>query len=87
MYLFFIFMEWNFEGFIDQYGMLVFRILEKEIFDVVGDIIDNGVIDYWENEVEFLKNDVDVLNEFYRQFFRIELYVFRDELNNSLFNL
>ena len=31
-----------------------------------------GVIEYWENEVDGLKNDQDALNEFYRQFPRTE---------------
>ena len=87
MYSLFIPMEWNFEGFIDQYGMPVFRTPTKETFDAVGDVIDNGVLDYWENEVESLKNDADALNEFYRQFPRTESHAFRDESNNSLFNL
>ena len=87
MYSLFVPMEWNFEGFIDQYGMPVFRTTDKESFDAVGDIIDNGVLDYWENEVDSLKNDADALNEFYRQFPRTESHAFRDESNNSLFNL
>ena len=87
MYSLFIPMEWNFEGFIDQYGMPVFRTPKEETFDAVGDVIDNGVLDYWENEVESLKQDSDALNEFYRQFPRTESHAFRDEANNSLFNL
>jgi len=87
MYSLFIPMEWNFEGFIDQYGMPVFRKSEDPVFDAVGDVIGNGVLDYWENEVESLKQDSDALNEFYRQFPRTESHAFRDEANNSLFNL
>jgi hypothetical protein len=87
MYSLFIPMEWNFEGFIDQYGMPVFRKPQEDVFDAVGDVIDNGVIDYWENEVESLTADADALNEFYRQFPRTESHAFRDESNNSLFNL
>ena len=45
------------------------------------------VIDYWNNEVESLKNDADALNEFYRQFPRTESHAFRDESKQSLFNL
>lgn len=87
LYSLFIPMEWNFEGFIDEYGHPVFRKPDKPIFDPMGDVIDNGVLDYWENEVESLKNDPDALNEFYRQFPRTESHAFRDEANNSLFNL
>jgi hypothetical protein len=87
LYSLFIPMEWNFEGFIDEYGHPVFRKPDKPIFDPMGDVIDNGVLDYWENEVESLKNDPDALNEFYRQFPRTEAHAFRDEANNSLFNL
>ena len=87
MYALFIPMEWNFEGFIDQYGMPVFRTPEEPVFDAVGDVIEGGVLDYWENEVDSLKKDPDALNEFYRQFPRTESHAFRDEANNSLFNL
>ena len=87
MYSLFIPMEWNFEGFIDQHGHPVFRNPEEPVFDAVGDVIEGGVLDYWENEVESLKKDPDALNEFYRQFPRTESHAFRDEANNSLFNL
>ena len=46
-----------------------------------------GVIEYWENEVEGLKEDQDGLNEFYRQFPRTTKHAFRDESKMSLFNL
>ena len=52
-----------------------------------GDLITNGVIDHWSNEVEGLKNDQDGLNEYYRQFPRTEQHAFRDETKQSLFNL
>ena len=87
MYSLFIPMDWNFEGFIDRYGYPVFRKPEDPVFDAVGDVIEQGVLDYWENEVDSLKADPDALNEFYRQFPRTESHAFRDEANNSLFNL
>ena len=49
--------------------------------------LDIGVVEYWENEVEGLKDDQDALNEFYRQFPRTEEHAFRDESKNQLFNL
>ena len=55
--------------------------------DPDGELIDVGVIDHWNNEVEGLKGDQDALNEFYRQFPRTEEHAFRDETKNSLFNL
>ena len=70
LYNLFIPMEWNFEGYIDKYGMPI-----------------DDVIEYWEAEVESLKNDADALNEFYRQFPRTESHAFRDESKQSLFNL
>ena len=54
---------------------------------VDGEMIDNGAVDYWEAEVDSLKNDPDALNEFYRQFPRTESHAFRDESKQSLFNL
>jgi len=87
MYSLFIPMEWNMEGFIDRYGMPVFRKPPVSVLGVDGEMISNGAIDYWEAEVDSLKNDADALNEFYRQFPRTESHAFRDESKESLFNL
>ena len=87
LYKLFIPMEWNYEGFIDEHGWPVFDVPKKDILGPQGDIIDEGVIDHWENEVEGLKDDPDALNEYYRQFPRTEQHAFRDESKQSLFNL
>jgi len=87
LYSLFIPMEWNFEGFIDSYGIPVFDSPKEKTEDVHGATIDVGVIAHWENEVEGLKGDADALNEFYRQFPRTEEHAFRDETKNSIFNL
>ena len=87
LYSLFIPMEWNFEGFIDSFGLPVFNTPKEEVKDNYGQYIDVGVIEHWENEVEGLKGDQDALNEFYRQFPRTEEHAFRDETRNSIFNL
>ncbi len=87
MYSLFIPMEYNMEGFIDEFGHPVFRAQEKSVKGVDGEMIRSGAIDYWEAEVESMKNDPDALNEFYRQFPRTESHAFRDESKQSLFNL
>ena len=87
MYSLFIPIEWNMEGFIDKYGMPVFEKPDTEILGVDDEMIYNGAIDYWQAEVDSLKNDADALNEFYRQFPRTESHAFRDESKTSLFNL
>ena len=87
LYALFIPMEWNMEGFIDIYGMPVFKKPEQPIKGVDGGMIKNGAVDYWEAEVDSLKNDSDALNEFYRQFPRTESHAFRDESKQALFNL
>ena len=87
LYSLFIPMEWNYEGFMDRYGIPLFNTPENPVQDMHGDYIDIGVIDHWENEVEGLKKDQDALNEFYRQFPRTEEHAFRDETQNSIFNL
>mgnify|MGYP000970529528 FL=1 len=87
LYSLFIPMEWNYEGFIDEYGQPVFNTPEEEAIDPHGDSIEVGVIDYWENEVDGLKQDQDALNEYYRQFPRTTDHAFRDESKNSIFNL
>jgi hypothetical protein len=87
LYALFIPMEWNMEGFIDRYGMPVFRKPLEEIGGVDGNMIKNGALDYWEAEVDSLKNDADALNEFYRQFPRTESHAFRDESKEAIFNL
>jgi hypothetical protein len=87
LYSLFIPMEWNYEGFIDAYGIPVFDKPKDAIRDPHGDLITTGVIEHWENEVDGLKNDQDSLNEYYRQFPRTEKHAFRDEAKLSLFNL
>lgn len=87
LYALFIPMEWNMEGFIDRFGMPVFKKPIEPILGVDGNLIKNGAIDYWEAEVESLKSDADALNEFYRQFPRTESHAFRDESKQALFNL
>jgi hypothetical protein len=87
LYSLFIPMEWNYEGYIDSYGMPVFETPEKAIQGPHGGKIELGVIQYWDNEVEGLKEDQDGLNEFYRQFPRTTKHAFRDESKQSLFNL
>ena len=87
LYSLFIPMEWNYEGFIDSYGVPVFDTPKDAVRDPHGDLITTGVIEHWENEVDGLKNDQDGLNEYYRQFPRTEKHAFRDEAKLSLFNL
>jgi hypothetical protein len=87
LYSLFIPMEWNYEGYIDSHGFPVFETPKKTIEGPDGSIIKQGVIDYWNNEVEGLKGDQDGLNEYYRQFPRTEQHAFRDEAKQSLFNL
>jgi hypothetical protein len=87
LYSLFVPMEWNYEGFIDEYGQPVFNTSDVEVVDPHGDTIDYGVIDHWENEVDGLRDDQDALNEFYRQFPRTTEHAFRDETKQSLFNL
>jgi len=87
LYSLFIPMEWNYEGFIDEFGIPVFTTPNSDVFAPDGELIDVGVIDNWQNEAEGLKDDQDALNEFYRQFPRTEEHAFRDETKNSIFNL
>ena len=87
LYSLFIPMEWNYEGYIDSYGIPVFENPTEEVIGPYGDRIRDGVVDYWNNEVDGLKDDQDALNEFYRQFPRTEQHAFRDETKQSLFNL
>jgi hypothetical protein len=87
LYSLFIPMEWNYEGFIDEYGVPVFNSPDVDVFAPDGELIDIGVIDHWQNEADGLKKDQDALNEFYRQFPRTEEHAFRDETKNSIFNL
>ena len=87
LYALFIPMEWGYEGFIDRYGFPVFDTPETPVEGIDGELIDYGVIEHWENEVDGLKHNSDGLNEYYRQFPRSEKHAFRDEAVNSLFNL
>jgi len=87
LYSLFIPMEWNYEGYIDSYGVPVFDTPKDLVKGPHGLPITLGVINYWQNEVDGLKEDQDALNEFYRQFPRTEEHAFRDEAKSSLFNL
>ena len=59
LYSLFVPMEWNYEGFIDSYGMPVFTKPQEGCVGPHGDVIDVGVIEHWNNEVEGLKGDQD----------------------------
>ena len=48
-------MEWNYEGYIDSYGLPVFDTPKKPVEGPQSEIIDLGVIEYWDNEVDGLK--------------------------------
>ena len=87
LYSLFIPMEWNYEGFIDEFGFPVFNNPDTDILAPDGELIDIGVINNWQNEADGLKDDQDALNEFYRQFPRTTEHAFRDETKNSIFNL
>ena len=87
LYSLFVPMEWNYEGFIDSYGLPVFETPGEATEGPQGDKIDIGVIEHWENEAAGFKDDPDALNELYRQFPRTEEHAFRDETKNSIFNL
>jgi len=87
LYSLFVPMEWNYEGFIDEHGIPVFTTPDSDVLAPDGELIDVGVIDNWQNEVDGLKGDHDALNEFYRQFPRTTEHAFRDETKNSIFNL
>ena len=52
LYSLFIPMEWNYEGFIDQYGLPVFDNPDTDVFDPDGELIDIGIIEHWQNEAE-----------------------------------
>ena len=87
LYSLFIPMEWNYEGFIDTYGHPVFDTPKEEVQGPYNDVIDTGILEHWQNEADGLKSDGDALNEFYRQFPRTTEHAFRDETQNSIFNL
>jgi hypothetical protein len=87
LYALFIPMEYNFEGYIDEYGHAVLETPEKPVRSTEGEWITQGVIEYWNNEVASLKSNPDALNEFYRQFPRTESHAFRDETKSSIYNL
>jgi hypothetical protein len=87
LYSLFIPMEYNFEGYIDEYGHAVLETPEKPVRSAENTWITQGVIEYWNNEVSSLKVNPDALNEFYRQFPRTESHAFRDETKSSIYNL
>jgi hypothetical protein len=87
LYSLFVPMEWNYEGFIDEYGLPVFDTPDVDVFGPDSELIDVGIIEHWQNEADGLKSDHDALNEFYRQFPKTTEHAFRDEAKGSIFNL
>ena len=87
LYSLFIPMDYNMEGFIDEYGHAVIEDPAKPVMGIDGRWIRTGVVSYWQNEVDALKNDPDALNEHYRQYPRTESHAFRDESKQSIYNL
>tara|TARA_R110000765_G_scaffold13590_3_gene40650 strand:+ start:7988 stop:10234 length:2247 start_codon:yes stop_codon:yes gene_type:complete len=87
LYNLFVPMEWNMEGFIDKYGMPVLEKVTEPVLGIDNEYIKLSAVEYWQNEVDSLKQDSNALNEFYRQFPRTVAHAFRDESNQSLFNL
>ena len=87
LYSLFIPMQWNYEGFIDEYGYPVFDNPDNDVLGPDGELIDVGIIEHWQNEADGLKTDQDGLNEFFRQFPKTTEHAFRDEAMGSLFNL
>jgi len=48
-------MEYNFEGYIDEYGHAVLETPEEPLVGADGENISVGVVDYWQNEVDSLR--------------------------------
>lgn len=87
LYSLFIPMEWNTEGFIDIYGMPVMHNPEEPVMGSDGEWITQGAVEWWEDELDSLKDNPVLMNEFYRQFPRTEEHAFRDDAKTSLFNI
>ena len=93
LYSLFIPMEWNFEGTFDKYGKSVFEDPEKPILRYMGNpdnkrhYITKGALSIWKAEYEGRHGDPDDQNRYLRQFPKDESHAFRDEAENSLFNL
>lgn len=87
LYKLFVPMEWNYEGFIDEYGFPILEASEENpVRNVEGDYVTMGVVDFWQNEADSTETQDD-LNEYYRQNPRTEAHAFRNKSTDSLFNL
>ena len=64
LYSLFIPMEWNYEGFIDEFGCPVFDSPDHDVLGPDGELIDVGIIEHWENEA---KNSIFNLVKIYEQ--------------------
>ena len=89
LYSLFIPMEWNYEGHIDRYGMPVFYDPSQgeRVYDSKGERITRGAIPVWQSEVDALQHKPKKQNEYYRQYPRTEAHAFRDDANDSIFDL
>ena len=93
LYSLFIPMEWNYEGTFDKFGMSIFEDPNEPVLRYGGDInnkrhfIKRGALSIWQAEYDGRKNDSDSQNAYLRQYPKTEKQAFRDEAENSLFNL
>ena len=87
LYALFINAFWNMEGFFDKYGWPVIDAPKSPVVGIDGELITTGVRDYWDAEVDGLKDSPSQQNEHYRQFPLSEKHAFRDEALDALFNL
>ena len=55
LYSLFIPMEWNYEGFMDSFGLPIFTNPKDPVKTIDGGYITTGVIQHWNNEVDGLK--------------------------------
>jgi hypothetical protein len=45
-------MEWNYEGYIDSYGIPVFETPTEKVKDHMEILLTDGVIDYWKMKLK-----------------------------------
>lgn len=87
LYRYFLAAQDNMEAFTDKYGVCYTETPEEPTYNVEGELIKVGSIEYLISQEELKKRKSDkALNEQYRAFPRTINYAFRDESNEGVFN-
>ena len=87
LYSFFTPIQYNYNGYIDEYGFPIIEDPEEPMLNNLGKYISKGYLSVHESKVEKLKDDIHKLLQHYHQNPMTEEQMFTDVSGNSLIDL